>query len=94
MSEKEVVKVALPSELLDSIRKAVDTGDYATTGEVIRGARHECRARQPTRQAEVDRLKAAWQDGIESGVSAPLDIDAVKSAAQQRFAQRSANSIL
>lgn len=91
MSNEEVVKVALPSELLDSVREAVHTGDYATTGEVIREALQEWRARQPARQAEVERLRTAWRDGIESGVSTALDIDALKSTGRRRLAQRAAD---
>jgi len=87
MSDEEVVKVALPSELLESIREAVEAGEYATTGEVIREALNEWRLRQ----AQIERLRAAWQDGIRSGGSAALDIKAVKSAARRRFAQRSAD---
>ncbi len=87
MSDVEVVMVALPSELLESIREAVETGEYATTGEVIREALHEWRVRQ----AAIERLRAAWQDGIRSGGSAALDIEAVKSAARRRFAQRFAD---
>jgi antitoxin ParD1/3/4 len=87
MSDEEVVKVALPSELLESIREAVEAGEYATTGEVIREALNEWRLRQ----AEIERLRTAWQDGIRSGGSVALDIEAVKSAARRRFAQRSAD---
>ena len=38
MSKVEKVSVALTPELLESIRYAVDSGDYASSSEVVREA--------------------------------------------------------
>lgn len=38
MANVEKISIALPGEMLESIRDAVESGDYATTSEVIREA--------------------------------------------------------
>ncbi len=85
MSNVEKVSVALSSELLETVRKAVATGEYASASEVIREALREWRLRQPLRQAEIERLRKAWKEGIESGPAEPFDIEEIKRAARSRF---------
>jgi len=38
MANVEKISIALPSEMLETIREAVDAGEYASTSEVIRDA--------------------------------------------------------
>lgn len=89
MSKVEKISVALSSELLETVKDAVESGEYASASEVVREALREWRLRQPLRQAEVARLRKAWADGLASGDPQPFDIDAIKLRARERLAQRS-----
>jgi antitoxin ParD1/3/4 len=85
MSSVEKISVALSSELLEMVKDAVATGEYASASEVIREALREWRLRQPLRRAEVERLQKAWLDGLASGPSQPFDIKATERRARERF---------
>jgi antitoxin ParD1/3/4 len=85
MSSVEKVSVALSPELLDVVKKAVATGEYGSASEVIREALREWRLRQPLRQAELDRLRKAWAQGLESGRPESFDIDDIVRRARNRF---------
>ncbi|MER8458256.1 MULTISPECIES: hypothetical protein [unclassified Mesorhizobium] len=45
----------------------------------------ECGLGQPLRIAEAERLRKAWAEGLESGPSAPFDIEDIKKKARSRF---------
>jgi antitoxin ParD1/3/4 len=81
----EKVSVALSPELLETVREAVASGEYASASEVIREALRDWRLRQPLRQAEVERLRKAWTEGVNSGKPQPFNIDEVKRRARARF---------
>lgn len=85
MSKVEKVSVALSSDLLDMVKKAVATGEYASTSEVIREALRDWKLRQPLRQAEVERLRQAWADGLSSGEAQPFNIEEIKRRARNRI---------
>src|SRR3954463_10932176 len=85
MSNVEKVSIALSSELLETVREAVASGEYASASEVIREALRDWRLRQPLRQAEVERLRKAWADGVASGPMQPFNIEETKKRARGRF---------
>ncbi|NGN43306.1 type II toxin-antitoxin system ParD family antitoxin [Mesorhizobium sp. CGMCC 1.15528] len=92
MPTVEKVSVALSSDLLEMVKKAVSTGEYASASEVIREALRDWKLRQPLRQAEVERLRKAWTDGVASGESQPFDIEEIKQRARGRFEKNSSAS--
>ena len=67
MSKVEKVSVALTPELLESIRYAVDSGDYASSSEVVREAVRDWVGKREERAAKLADLRAAIQAGIDSG---------------------------
>ena len=85
MSTVEKVSVALSPELLEMVKDAVASGQYGSASEVIREALRDWRVRQPLRQAEVERLRKAWAEGLASGPSQPFDIEETKRRAHERF---------
>ena len=87
MSSVEKVSIALSPELLEMVKGAVATGEYASASEVIREALREWRLRQPLRLAEIERLRQAWQDGIASGPARPLDFEDIKRRGRERLAR-------
>ncbi|MFK5978072.1 MAG: type II toxin-antitoxin system ParD family antitoxin [Rhizobiaceae bacterium] len=85
MANVEKVSVALSHDLLKMVKDAVNDGGYASTSEVVREALRDWRLRQSLRQAEVERLRQAWQKGLDSGVSEEFDIEAIKREARTQF---------
>ncbi|MBL0933895.1 MAG: type II toxin-antitoxin system ParD family antitoxin [Rhizobiaceae bacterium] len=85
MSNVEKVSISLSPDLATAVRDAVEGGEYGSASEVVREALREWKLRQPLRRQEVGRLRAAWQEGVASGPSAPLDIEAIKRDAQARL---------
>ena len=67
MGKIEKVSVALSSELLGLAKETVASGAYASTSEVIREALREWNLRKPLREAEIEQLRKAWQEGLASG---------------------------
>lgn len=82
MSNVEKVSISLSPDLATAVRNAVEGGEYGSASEVVREALREWKLRQPLRRQELERLRAAWQEGVASGPSAPLDIDAIKRQAR------------
>ncbi|RUW58864.1 type II toxin-antitoxin system ParD family antitoxin [Mesorhizobium sp. M7A.F.Ca.US.008.03.1.1] len=85
MATVEKVSVALSPELLEMVKDAVDSGRYGSASEVIREALREWRLRQPLREAEAERLRKAWTEGLESGPFAAFDIEDIKRKARGRL---------
>ncbi|WP_248304525.1 type II toxin-antitoxin system ParD family antitoxin [Breoghania sp. L-A4] len=70
------------------MRAAVDAGDYASTGEVIRDAMRDWTLKQQAKAADIERLRKAWQEGIESGSAGAFDIKEFKFRAREELARR------
>jgi antitoxin ParD1/3/4 len=85
MPNVEKISVALPTEMAALVRKAVETGDYASSSEVIREALREWKTRRVARSEATAELRRLWDEGVGSGQSAELDMAAVKKRARQRM---------
>ena len=70
MTNIEKLSIALPREMVADIREAVESGDYATTSEVIRDALRDWRYRRlSVDPSDVDTLRRLVTEGINSGPS-------------------------
>jgi antitoxin ParD1/3/4 len=67
MSNVRKVSIALTSELAETVREAVDCGDYASSSEVVREALRGWAERRAMRAAKLADLRAAVQAGLDSG---------------------------
>ena len=85
MANVEKMSIALPADMAALVRKAVETGDYASGSEVIREALREWKARRAVRSEAVSELRRLWEEGIDSGRSAALDTAAIKKRGRQRL---------
>jgi antitoxin ParD1/3/4 len=85
MANVEKISIALPADMASLVRKAVETGDYASSSEVIREALREWKARRAARSEAVSELRSLWEEGIASGRSAALDMAAIKKRGRQRL---------
>ena len=57
----EKITIALPSEMATLVRQAVETGEYASSSEVIRDALRDWNHKRLLRQQGVDELRQVWQ---------------------------------
>jgi antitoxin ParD1/3/4 len=61
----EKISIALPPEMVSTIRSAVDAGDYASNSEVVREALRDWTLKRSLRQRGVAELRAAWQEALD-----------------------------
>lgn len=87
MATIEKISVALPAEMLALVRAAVESGDYASTSEVIREALREWKGRRDSRGDVIDELRQLWRDGLTSPDRHVLDTAEIKREGRQRLAR-------
>jgi antitoxin ParD1/3/4 len=87
MSDIQKISVALTSEQLATLKAAVDTGEYATTSEIIREAIRDWQFKREIRQDDIRRLQQLWDEGKASGKAKPFDIERTISRAKSRLAR-------
>jgi antitoxin ParD1/3/4 len=63
----EKLSVAVTAEQAAMVREAVETGEYATAGEVVGEALRLWQAERQARAREVEELRRLWREGVESG---------------------------
>lgn len=73
MAQIEKISIALPKDMIDAIKEAVDSGDYATTSEVIRDAVRDWRLKRRVEAMDIEDLRRLVQEGIDSGPSVPAE---------------------
>ena len=66
MSKLERITVTMPEEMAAKMRAAVDSGEYATTSEIVREALRDWNELQERRQAKLERFRALIKEGEES----------------------------
>jgi antitoxin ParD1/3/4 len=72
MPDVQKVSVALTREQVAALKEAVETGEYATTSEIVREAIREWQWKREWQGQELDRLRAAWDQGAASGRAKPM----------------------
>jgi antitoxin ParD1/3/4 len=65
MASVEKISIALPPEMVALLRQAVDTGEYASSSEVVRDALRDWTQKRQLRQQGVEELRQKWQQAIE-----------------------------
>ena len=59
MSKLETITVAMPEDVTSRMQAAVDAGEYATPGEIVREVMREWAELQDRRTARLDELRAS-----------------------------------
>jgi antitoxin ParD1/3/4 len=85
MPDIQKISVALTGEQLAALKAAVETGEYATTSEIIREAIRDWQFKRELRQEDIKRLRHLWDEGKASGPAKPLDIERTLAAAKARL---------
>jgi antitoxin ParD1/3/4 len=85
MANVEKVSVALTPEMLAVVREAVESGEYASSSEVMREALRVWKRRRALEKKEIEELRRLWEEGLESGPGRLADMAAIKAEARRRL---------
>jgi antitoxin ParD1/3/4 len=85
MPHMQKVSVALTGEQVAALEAAVEAGEYATTGEIVREALRDWQFKQELRRKDVERLRRLWDEGKASGPAEPLDWEHTLAVARARL---------
>jgi antitoxin ParD1/3/4 len=85
MPDIHKVSVALTGEQIAALKAAVETGEYATTSEIVREAIRDWQFKRALRQEDLNRLRQLWDEGVVSGPAAPLDFTELRRDARKRL---------
>ncbi len=77
------LNVSLTPQLENFVRQKVESGLYGSASEVVR----EALRLLAERDRHLDALRQDIRDGLVSGSSAPLDIEAIKAEGRRRLGQ-------
>jgi antitoxin ParD1/3/4 len=74
MPAVEKISIALPSEMVANVRQAVETGEYASSSDVVRDALQEWTLKRNLRQQNLGELRKWWRQALEDKTSGtPVD---------------------
>lgn len=66
MPNVEKISIALPAEMVAVVRQAVETGEYASSSEVVRDALRDWTQKRNMRQQRgINELRQAWREAVE-----------------------------
>jgi antitoxin ParD1/3/4 len=86
MPEVQKISIALTAEQIGALKAAIETGEYATTSEIVREAIRDWLFKRELRQEDVRRLRELWDQGKTSGTSTPANFDVAHREARRRLA--------
>lgn len=86
MPAVQKVSVALTGEQINAIKAAVETGEYATTSEIVREAIRDWQFKRELRQDDLRRLRQLRDEGKISGTAASADFESARKEVRQRLA--------
>jgi antitoxin ParD1/3/4 len=92
MTEIERLTITMPPELAAVVRQAVETGDYASTSEVIRAALRDWKLKRALQIEELAALKADIDKGladVAAGRVKDFDTDRIIARGRKLLADRS-----
>ncbi|HTX75970.1 MAG TPA: ribbon-helix-helix protein, CopG family [Terracidiphilus sp.] len=76
MPSVEKISIALPPEMVASLRQAVESGEYSSSSEVVRDALRDWTHKRALRAQGLEELRKVWQAALQDkspGVS-PQDV--------------------
>ncbi len=92
MPEIERLTITMPPELAAVVRQAVETGDYASTSEVVRAALRDWKLKRALQIEDLDALKADIDKGladVAAGRVKDFDTDRIIARGRKLLADRS-----
>ncbi len=92
MPQIERLTITMPPELAAVVRQAVETGDYASTSEVVRAALRDWKLKRTLQLEELAALKADIDKGladVAAGRVQDFDTDRIIARGRKLLADRS-----
>lgn len=89
MARVERLSIDLTPEMASTLRQAIESGEFASASEVIGQALREWSARRDLTPEVIAYLRMAWQEGIESGPSQPMDMNRVRALGREMLEKKS-----
>jgi antitoxin ParD1/3/4 len=66
MPSIEKISIALPPEMVAQVRQAVETGEYASSSEVVREALRDWTQKRSLRRQGIEELRQLWQQVLDN----------------------------
>ena len=85
MPTVEKISIALTPDLAALVRQAVETGDYASTSEVVRDALRDWKIKRAYQEQQIKELRGLWNEGINSGPGRFVSMEEIIQEARRRF---------
>jgi antitoxin ParD1/3/4 len=85
LADIQKISIALTAEQVNSLKAAVETGEYATTSEIVREALRDWQWKRELRGEDLKRMRELWNEGKRSGPAAPLNMAGTRNQARQRL---------
>ena len=95
MADIERLTITLPVEMAAVVRSAVDTGDYASSSEVVRAALRDWKLKRALQLEELATLKADIDLGladVSAGRVQDFDMDRIIQRGRRLLASRSSSA--
>ena len=73
------------------IKTLVSSGRYASASEVMRDSLRLLEEREQVRESKLAALRSDIREGLDSGPTKPLDMDAIKAKAREERRSKSAS---
>lgn len=64
VANAEKISIALPTEMVAIVRRAVESGEYASSSEVVRDALRDWTHKRSLRQQGIAELRDLWRDAL------------------------------
>ena len=93
MPSVEKISIALPAEMVRSLRQAVDSGEYASHSEVVRDALRDWTHKRKLREQGLKGLRSLWRQAIADNAPGAEGMEVLDKLERkyQRLADASAN---
>jgi antitoxin ParD1/3/4 len=91
MPTVEKLSIALTAEQADLLRQAVESGEYENASDVVRDAMQVWQEKREAREADVQKMRRLWDEGIASGNTQPIDFSELRDEARNRLREAIAN---
>ena len=88
MAAIERMTIVFPEPMAAEIRAAVEAGEFASTSEAVREAVRQWSRQRQLRDAEIEGLRRAWDEGKASGRAGKLDMTALIAEARDAHSAR------
>lgn len=93
MPDIQKVSIALTAEQVAVLKTAVDSGEYATTSEIVREALRDWRRKREIQGKDIQRLRQLWAEGKQSGPAVRADLGKLRQEAQKRVKDAASRQI-